>query len=234
MCYVGKCQYYHWNDLNVSNVPYSFHFSLYFLASLKFSLLFFAISYVSKYSNINYSTTSLIRIHYNNIWFPCLDVSVTLDHNIPQNIHFVIFNNTFWSMFIPFFTSFQVVFPSKFPMNYSCNIIVSSLVLLLCQLFTFTHNMRYCFTFLVTHSTKSLLGCFIYLVFHIVCSNCLFLCGTQHGFRFNFQVSFSHVSFKSASSMFLFHPLFLAFLLQTVHAFFCFSIVPSFPTSYSV
>ena len=29
-----------------------------------------------------------------------------------------------------------------------CNIIVSSLVLHLCQLFTFTYNMRYCFTFL--------------------------------------------------------------------------------------
>ena len=35
----------------------------------------------------------------------------------------------------------------------------------------------------------------------------------------------------SGSSMFLFHPLFLAFLLQTVHTFFCFSIVPSFPSS---
>ena len=70
------------------------------------------------------------------------------DHKIPQNLHFLIFNNTFWSMFIPFFTSFQVVFPTPFPMNYSFNITVPSLVLLLCQLFTFAHNMRYCFTFL--------------------------------------------------------------------------------------
>ena len=94
-------------------------------------------------------------------------------------------------MFISFFTSFQVLFPTQFPMNYSCNIIVPSLVLLLCQLFTFAHNMRYCFTFLVTHSTKWWLGCFIYIVFHIVCSNCLFLRDAQYSFSFNFQVSFS-------------------------------------------
>ena len=64
------------------------------------------------------------------------------------------FINTFWSMFILFFTSLQVVFSTQFPMNYTCNIIVPSLVLLLCQLFTFAHNMRHCFIFLVTHSTR--------------------------------------------------------------------------------
>ena len=57
--------------------------------------------------------------------------SVTLDHNIPQNLHFFIFNNTFQSMFIPFFTPYQVVFSTQFPMNYSCNIVVPCLVLLL-------------------------------------------------------------------------------------------------------
>ena len=113
--------------------------------------------------------------------------------NIPQSLHFFILNKTFWRMFIPFFTSFQVVFPLKFLMNYSCNIIVPSLVLLLCQLFTFAHKMRYCFTFLVTRSTKWWLGYFIYLEFHIVCSNCLFLRGTKYGFRFNFQVSSSQL-----------------------------------------
>ena len=80
-------------------------------------------------------------------------ISVTLDHNIPQNLHFFIFNN-FWGIFMPFFTSFQVAFTTQFQMNYSCNIIVPSVVLLLCQLFTLAHNMRYCFIFLVTHSTK--------------------------------------------------------------------------------
>ena len=42
-------------------------------------------------------------------------------------------------MFIPFFTPFQVLFPTEFPLNYSCYIIVPSLVLLLCQFFTFPH-----------------------------------------------------------------------------------------------
>ena len=54
--------------------------------------------YVSMYSNINYGTTSLILIHYNSTWFSCLDLSVTLDRNIPQNLHFFIFENTFWSI----------------------------------------------------------------------------------------------------------------------------------------
>ena len=49
------------------------------------------------------------------------------------------------------FTAFQVVFLTQFPMNYSCNIIMPSLALLLCKCFTFAHNIRYCFTFLVTH-----------------------------------------------------------------------------------
>ena len=62
-----------------------------------------------------------------------------------------IFNNTFWSMFIPFFACFQFVFLTQFLVNYSCNI-VPSLVLLLCQLFLFAHNMRYCLTFLVTQT----------------------------------------------------------------------------------
>ena len=38
----------------------------------------------------------------------------------------------------------------------------------------------------------------------------------------------------SATTMFLFHLLFLAFLLQTIHIFFCFFIDPSFPSSISI
>ena len=78
-----------------------------------------------------------LLIHYKNIWFRCIDLSVTLDHNIPQNLQLLIFSRNFWSMFLPFFTSLQVVFPKKFLLNYSFNIIVPSLVLLLCQLFKF-------------------------------------------------------------------------------------------------
>ena len=130
-------------------------------------------------------------------------------------------------------------------MNYSFNIVVPSLVLVLCQLFTFAHNMRYCFTFLVTHSTIWLLGCFNYLVFHIVRSNCLLLSCTQHGFYFNFQVSFSyplpcffficsfwHFSYKLTIhyfvfSYFLFFPhltLFEFLLIHCILIFCCFCI----------
>ena len=66
-------------------------------------------------------------------------ITVTLDHNILQNPQFFIFNSTFWMMFIPFFASFQVVFLTQFPMNNSCNIIMPSLVLLLCQHEIFFH-----------------------------------------------------------------------------------------------
>ena len=140
-----------------------FHILLIFLFSSRYLSIFsfsFLLTLVSWYSNINYGTslhisTSLVLIHYSNIWFPCLDISVTLDHNIPQNLHFFIFNNTFWNMFIPFFTSFQIVFPTQFPMNYSCNIIVPSLIFLLHQLFTFAHNMRYCFSFFLSHFLQS-------------------------------------------------------------------------------
>ena len=55
---------------------------------------FFFQSYLSRFSNINYGTTSLILIHCNNIGFSCLDLCVVLDHNIPQSLHFLIFNNT--------------------------------------------------------------------------------------------------------------------------------------------
>ena len=102
----------------------------------QFLLSLFANSYVCRYSNINYGKTSLILIHYNYIWFPCLDFSFTLDHNLK------IFTSSFLKT--PFLTSFQVAFPTQFLMNYSWNIIVPSLVLILCQLFTFLHNMRYC------------------------------------------------------------------------------------------
>ena len=49
-----------------------------------------------------------------------MDLSITLDHNIAQNLHFFIFNNTLRSMFILFFTSYQVLFPTKFLMNLQC------------------------------------------------------------------------------------------------------------------
>ena len=142
-------------------------------------------SYVSRYRNINYGTTSVILIHYNNIWFSCLDLSVTLDHNIPQNLHFFIFNNTFWNMFKPFFTSFSgcishTISNELFLQHYcafSCTPFVPTFCILLQYEILFQFS---CHTFY-----KVMIG------FHIVCLNCLLFRSTQHGFCFNFQVSFS-------------------------------------------
>ena len=155
-----------------------------------------------------------LLIHYNNICFSCIDLSATLDHNIPQNLQLLIFNSTFWTMFLPFCTSLQVVFSKKFLINCSCNIIVPSFVLLLCQLFTFGHNMKYCFNFVVTHSTKTWLGCFIYLVFNIlvpiVCPcpahNAASISAFKSPFLSHFHVSFSYVvsGFYSANIPYIF------------------------------
>ena len=120
--------------------------SFWYLSIFSFS---FSLTLRSPGAAISNMPQLLSFFYYNNIWFPCLDLSVTWDHNILQNLYFFIFNNTFWSMFIPFFTSFQVLFSSQFSVNFSLNIILPSLVLLLCQLFTFGHKMKYCFTFLL-------------------------------------------------------------------------------------
>ena len=88
---------------------------------------------------------------------------ISLSHiitSIPQNLHFFIFNNTFWSMFIPFFISLQVLFLAQFPMNYSCNIIVPCLVLLVCQLFMFVHNNDILFRFSCHTFYKEVIGPF--------------------------------------------------------------------------
>ena len=83
-------------------------FSSWYLPNFPIS---FSLTLVSRYSNINYGATSLILIHYNNIWLSCLHLLVTLDHNIPQNLYFFIFSNTFWSMFIPFSCLFRLYIP---------------------------------------------------------------------------------------------------------------------------
>ena len=111
----------------------------------------------------------------------------------------------------------------------SCNIMMPSFVLFLCQLSTITHNMRYSLTFLVTYSTKC---CFVYLVFHIVCSQCLFLSHTQQGFHLNFQVSFSqpfpcvyficcfwHISYKLSTHPCAFAKFFFSLIQTCLNSF---------------
>ena len=134
MCYQVSC--YHWNDLDVSNVLYSFDFSLELLVFLNFCLLVFAKSYVPRYKNISYGT-SVILIHCNNVWFPWFDLTVTVDHNIPENLHFSIFNNTFWNMFIPLLTFSRLYFPH----NFQWNILKTSCLLLYSFFVDFSHSL---------------------------------------------------------------------------------------------
>ena len=106
-------------------------------------------------------------------------------------------------MIIPVFTSFEIVFPTPFPMNYSFNITVPSLVLLLCKLFTFAHNMRYCFTFL-PHILQSggwavlSILCFTEFV-RIACSCAAHSIGSISTFKSAFLSQY-HVSFSSVIS----------------------------------
>ena len=115
---------------------------------------------------------------------------------ITQNLHFFIFSNTVLSNFHFHHTIFHfssgciscTISSELFLQHYhafSCAPFVPT--------FCIRSQCKILFHFLVTHSTKWWLGCFIYLVFHIVCSKCLFLCSTQNGFCFNFQVSFSQL-----------------------------------------
>ena len=149
-------------------------------------LISIANSCASRNSNINFCHSySLQQYLVSMPWF-----SVTLDNNIQQNLNFFNFNSTFWSIFISFFTSFQLVFRMQFPMNYSCNIIVPSFVVLLCQLFTFARNMRCCFIFLVTFYDV-VIGMFYLSCFSHSLSKLPALAQHTTYFCFNFQFSFS-------------------------------------------
>ena len=150
------------------------------------------------------------------------------DHKIPQNLHFLIFNNTFWSMIIPVFTSFEIVFPTPFPIT-----IHSTLPCLLLYSYcaNFSHSLTiwdivslFCHTFYKVVDGLFYLSCVSQSLFELPVL-------AQHTTLLPFQLS---SQLFSASIMFLFHLLFPTFLLQTVHTFFCFSIVPSFPSSNSV
>ena len=85
-------------------------------SSCYLSIFFFSFSLTLMYPGIAISVMAqpLLFLFTTAIsGFPAL-ISFTLDHKIPQNLHFFTFINTFCSMFIPFFISFQVVFPTYF------------------------------------------------------------------------------------------------------------------------
>ena len=150
---------------------------------------FFFQSYLSRFSNINYGTTSLILIHCNNIGFSCLDLCVVLDHNIPQSLHFLIFNNMGACSY-----HFSLLFRLYFPHTFQWTIPATLLCLILysfCANFSHLLTMRYCFAVLVTHSANWWLELFyLSCVSHsllelpVLAQHTIWLC-------FNFQVSFS-------------------------------------------
>ena len=85
-------------------------------SSCYLSIFCFSFSLILMYPGIAISVMAQPHLVLFNIaisGFPAL-ISFTLDHNIPQNLHFFNFINTFCSMFIQFFISFQVVFPTHF------------------------------------------------------------------------------------------------------------------------
>ena len=150
-------------------------------------------------------------------------ISVILDHNIVQSLNFFIFNNTFWSMFIPFFTLYQVVFPTQFPMNYSWNIIVPS-----CTPVVGTFCIRSQYEILFHFSCHTFYKVVIVLFYQYCVLHSLLklLVLVQHKTWLLFQLS---SELFSASTMFPFHLLFLALLLETVPISFCFFHSSFFP-----
>ena len=151
-----------------------------------------------------------------------------LNHNIPQNIQLFIFNNTFWNMFILFFTSFQVTFPTKLPVNYSCNVVMPSFALLLCKLTTLT--MWDIIPFFLSHILLSGDWAIWYssCVSHSLSGLPVF---EPHTTWLPFQVSSQPFS---TSYICLSYLLFLVFLVQNVHRSFYFPTILSFLSSKSV
>ena len=118
---------------------------------------------------------------------------ISLSHWI---ITFFIFNNTFWNIFILFSLLFRLYFPHDFQWT-----ILTTISCLL--VYSFCANISHSLTIwnivslFVLHILQSGDWAVLSLLyFHIVWSICLFMQGTEHGFRFNFKVSF----FNSASS----------------------------------
>ena len=69
---------------------------------------------------------------------------------VPQYLTSFVFYHTIRLMIIPFLTSAQVTLTTELPVDQPGNMVVSSLVLFLCQARTFTNNVIYCFTPLAT------------------------------------------------------------------------------------
>ena len=123
---------------------------------------------------------------------------------------------------------FSLLFRLYFPHNFQWTILATLLRLLL---YSFCAN--------CSHSQYEILFHFSCHTFYKVVIGLFYLSCVSHSL-FELLVTGHHTTWLmfqlsgqlfSATTMFLFHLLFLAFLLQTIHIFFCFFIAPSFPFS---
>lgn len=96
-------------------------------------------------------------------------------------------HHTIWLLIIPFLTSTQVMLTAERPVDQPGNIVMSSLVLLLCQVLALTNKVIYCFTFLATQPTKWGLHWIVDVELNMVCSQCLFFGCKNWCFSFNFK-----------------------------------------------
>ena len=87
---------------------------------------------------IHYDCLVIFLLNNDNVRSSGLDNMVTLAGHIPQDLTFFVFHYPFRLMFIPFLTCAHVILTTEFPVDQSGHIVVSSLVLFLCQPLTLT------------------------------------------------------------------------------------------------
>lgn len=149
-------------------------------------MFFFMHPLVSWWSCVPNNTFVLFLLNHNNVMSSMLSYFVTLNIEVPVDLEPFIFHDSFWHMFVSFFTFIHLVLSTKFPSNQSSNVIMSLYFfsgLVSCTLSQYDLQSLYN---LVPHSLH--IGeSFINVVFYIVCSQYLFLGCTNQCFRGNFQ-----------------------------------------------
>ena len=118
------------------SLPICLFRSWYFLT---FSGFLYIHSMIPGWSSIHYDCLVIFLLNNNNVRSSGLDRMVKLDGHIPQVLAFFVFPYPFRLLFIPFLTTAHVILATEFPVDQAGNIVVSSLVLSLCQHLTFTY-----------------------------------------------------------------------------------------------
>ena len=181
-----------------------------------------------------FSNTCTVLYFYilSHLLFSSLNpVSTNLIHNLKRSLIYELSLLTLFSVVMLCLWQFPVLL-CKFPVSLGCCQVpllplewpYFQLAILLCKIFTFIHNIRYCFLFLATHCKSDdwvVLPIFCFIQFVRIACSC-----APHNMA-------SVSTFKSAvlsQLMFVFSFVVSGVLsLQTFHAFFCFSMVPLFP-----